>query len=506
MRQLLASLLLVMLCGFLFFHRLGERDLWSSHEARAAMDAQSMLEPGNAGLPRLFDGRWELQKPPLYYWLVAAIAQLGGGKVDAWAVRLPSALAAAGTVLTVALAVGLGFRRPTAGLLAALILATGIHFPWLARIGRIDMPLTFTTTLASFAFAFALSANAPSSRFVYLFVAYLACAAGVLLKGPIGLALPGAVVAAYMLADGIWPAFWEVGAWVRSIHRLGAWWGLPLVLLLVGPVFVWIDSLSDGQLRQEFFWHHNVQRALGGSHLRSHAWFLYGPYFLLYFLPYSPLFVLALVLRSRFRDDPLALRGLAWTLGVILLLSCSRFKRADYLLPAYPGAAVFLGCVLERWLHSAQRRRVLIAVGGLAAVMVIGWGVRLLRGVPNEEAYRDYRAFAAEVRRHAPAPALVTFFRTEAHALAFRVGRPLRVHVEWQQLQAHLERPGRHYLVMPPDSAEQCPRVLRGLVFQEVCRNTTLAGGRHERPLVLVRARCRRQGDKETTRQGEGTE
>src|SRR5262249_4603345 len=32
--------------SFLFFHRLGERDLWSSHEARAAMDAQSLLDQG----------------------------------------------------------------------------------------------------------------------------------------------------------------------------------------------------------------------------------------------------------------------------------------------------------------------------------------------------------------------------------------------------------------------------------------------------------------------------
>src|SRR5438552_5855291 len=81
----------------LFFHRLADRDLWSSHEARAAMDAQSILD-GEVGLPRLFDGRAELQKPPLYYWLVASFAQFRG-EVDAWAVRLPSALSAVGCVL-----------------------------------------------------------------------------------------------------------------------------------------------------------------------------------------------------------------------------------------------------------------------------------------------------------------------------------------------------------------------------------------------------------------------
>ena len=42
-----------------------------AHEARAAQDAQTILDDDDWGLPRLFDGRLELQKPPLYYWVVA---------------------------------------------------------------------------------------------------------------------------------------------------------------------------------------------------------------------------------------------------------------------------------------------------------------------------------------------------------------------------------------------------------------------------------------------------
>src|SRR4051812_29321880 len=188
----------------LFFWRLGDRDLWSSHEARAAMDAVSLLEPGSGGLPRLHDGRPELQKPPLFYWLVAGVAWLAGG-VDGLAVRLPAALSAAGVVAAVVLALALGLRRPVAGLVAGVVLATGIHFPWLARIGRIDMPLTLTVTTAALAFALALRSPRP---WPLLLAGYLACAAGVLLKGPIGLALPAAVVTAHLVAEGEWPAAW----------------------------------------------------------------------------------------------------------------------------------------------------------------------------------------------------------------------------------------------------------------------------------------------------------
>ena len=44
----------------LFFAGLGHRDLNSSHEARAAQNAQRMLDTGEWGLPVLFDGRVDL--------------------------------------------------------------------------------------------------------------------------------------------------------------------------------------------------------------------------------------------------------------------------------------------------------------------------------------------------------------------------------------------------------------------------------------------------------------
>src|SRR5437763_13916 len=90
----LAPVLLLVICGYLlFFFRLADRDLWSSHEARAAQDAESILADGRWLLPRLLDRSLELQKPPLYYWLIAVVSHLRNQPVDAWSVRLPAALA-----------------------------------------------------------------------------------------------------------------------------------------------------------------------------------------------------------------------------------------------------------------------------------------------------------------------------------------------------------------------------------------------------------------------------
>jgi hypothetical protein len=69
------------------------------------------------------------------------------------------------------------------------------------------------------------------------------------------------------------------------------------------------------------------------------------------------------------------------------------------------------------------------------------------------------------------------------------VGRPLAVLVEWKDLGARVARPGVHYVVMPPGCTEELPRFLRGVRLEEVMRNTDLSGGRHERPLVLLRTR-----------------
>jgi hypothetical protein len=120
--------------------------------------------------------------------------------------------------------------------------------------------------------------------------------------------------------------------------------------------------------------------------------------------------------------------------------------------------------------------------------MVLYWGVRVGWLLPAQEPFRDYRAFAAEVRRRAPAPERVFFFRTEAHALAFHLGRPLVVLVQWEELRDRLARPGTHHVVLPPDCAAQAAGALPGVRLEEVLRNTDLSGGAHERPLVLLRA------------------
>jgi 4-amino-4-deoxy-L-arabinose transferase-like glycosyltransferase len=503
---LLTSGLLSLLCWFLFFYRIADRDLWSSHEGRAAQDAQTILSDHRWGIPRLFDGKMELQKPPLYYWLVAGTAALRGGQVDAWSVRLPAAGAAVGCVVVV-FGLGLCRGRWLAGGIAASMLATALHYTWLARIGRIDMPLTFAIALALAGFYLGRQRGRQQSArgsWGWFLLAYVAGAVAALLKGPIGLILPAGVAAAYLLSElrmqssGVSgsaapPGRWHGRRWLRLAHELGLWWGLPLLLVLILPWYIWADIQTNGKLVEVFFWKHNFERGFGGGSLSAHPWWFYGPRLAFDLLPWSLLLPAAawlLVRRGWWRNDEEVRFGLIWLVAMVCLLSCSRFKRADYLLPAYPGAALFLGGIAERCYREFKYRRIAaVGFGSILSGVALGWWIYLGSILPREETHQEFRRFAEEIRRRAPAPELILFFRTEAHALAFHVGRPIDTILEWENLDIWSSRPGTYYVVMPPENAQEWPQHLHLGQLEEVLRSTDLSGGSHAHPLVLLRTR-----------------
>jgi 4-amino-4-deoxy-L-arabinose transferase-like glycosyltransferase len=482
----ICNIFLIGFFAFLFFFRLGSLDLWSSHEARAAMDGRSVLDAGFTQFPHLYDGQPELQKPPLYYWLVALAGKTTGG-VDAWAVRLPAALAGlAGVLLLYGFLARRG--RPVAGLVAATVLATAFHYTTIARTGRVDIPLTLTTAAALLAFYLVWQGG--SRR--WLVPAYLAVALGMLFKGPLGGVLPIAVAGIWLLLNGALPRPWRIQAWLRMLHEYGVWWGMLLVCLIVAPVYLWADTQTDGEFSRVFLWHHNVERGFGGSEvLRAHPWWFYFPRFAFDFLPWTPaLPVSAWFLVKRFRRaDREARFGVVWLIAIFLLMSAMRFKRSDYLLPAFPGAALFLGCMAEQAYRVATRRRWLaLGLGVMLAGCGVGWAVYLEQRLPAEEPERECVRFASQIREYAPTPDEVQFFRTENHALAFRVGRPLTLFVEWDRLDDLAARPEPSYIVMTEKVACEWPQFLKKGWLEEIARNTDLPGAvHHEKPMVLFR-------------------
>jgi 4-amino-4-deoxy-L-arabinose transferase-like glycosyltransferase len=475
--EAIASAALALLCLVLFIYRLSDRDLTSSHEARAAQDAQSMLTSGDWGLPRLFDGHVEMQKPPLYYWLVALLGAIAG-EVDGWCVRLPAALSAAACVLLLWI---WGWRRgrPLAGILAALMLATALHFTTLARIGRIDMPLTFTVALSLVALVEGrerrLRRGGSAGRGWFL-LGYLAVAAGVMLKGPIAIFLPLAVAGAWRIVER------------KRTQRvaLDLHWGVPLVLLLTLPWFLWANWATDGEWFRVFFWHHNLDRGLGTEDkLRAYPVWFYGPQLLIDFLPWSVLLPLGLIHAWRNRDDREARFGAVWLLAMLVLLSLMRFKRSDYLLPALPGAAWMLGCAGEAWYRRRRGRWPVVAFGVVMAATVALWLAYCTFIVPVVEESRTHRRFAELVRQQTDGKVL--FFRAEDHNVAFLVGPPQRSLLEWENLDLWAGKLQTTYIIMPPECVAEWPKHLTAGTLEVVASSEGLATPARRWPALLSR-------------------
>lgn len=370
--------------ALLFGFHVGHRGLWSAHEGRAAQNARSIVDGGQWLMPALFTDDHELQKPPFFYWLVAATAELGGREVDAVAVRMPVTISA---VLGLVLVYQLGRRMWNwkVGLYAAGILATTTRYAWLARVGRIDMPLCLCWLAGLYSFwrimDQAASASAPGAiphqpdppRYLrWLF--HSALAIGILLKGPVAIALFFLPVATYLWAvRQPWIPGFDAG-WKETWRRLGVVPGLAWVCLLVAPWYGYAIWATEGRFFWEFVVYHNVERALGTTDtLKSGPIWFYVPRLLVDQFPWSLLLpALAVGIwkhRAELRPGPAVPKPESgagpdetWTRTYTFLLtaigslfvfiSLVSFKRPDYLLPVFPPLAL----LLAGWLHDRVAR------------------------------------------------------------------------------------------------------------------------------------------------------
>lgn len=217
----LTALALLASCLPLAFD-LSQAPIQTWDEARQAINAFEMLRSGGHWLVTTFGHQPDLgnTKPPLLIWLQAlSMAALGPSEL---AVRLPSLLAALGTV---GLLYGAGrwVGRPAWGLLAGAILTTMLGYlgPHLARTGDYEALLclgVLAQLLATFAYA-------ETGRRRYLAAAAAATAGAVLTKGVAGLlGLPA--LALYLLyTNTLWatlrrPAFWLAVAGAAALPAL----------------------------------------------------------------------------------------------------------------------------------------------------------------------------------------------------------------------------------------------------------------------------------------------
>jgi 4-amino-4-deoxy-L-arabinose transferase-like glycosyltransferase len=324
--------------------------LWTPDEPREAEIAREMsVAPGI--IPTLGGQRF-LEKPPLYYWVVAATYRLAGAP-SPLAARLVSACAGALTVLALFFW-GWQAHSRTAGLLAATMLATSVQFVISAHWILIDPLLMLLTTLAAWC-AWLLLSGRDSNRLRAGL--YIALALALWIKGLIGPVLVCSGVAAYSLIDR--------AARPRLLRPI---WGLAvlaaaLVLLALG---LWRQGGTAALW--EWGYVNHVERALNPSAQLGHRQpILYYFWTLpMALLPWLAPFIDALAhakgsargWRGLGREPDLRHYCMILCAAMFVVLSLSATKRETYLLPLLPPLFLWLGVHLaHRWRSDAAAVR-----------------------------------------------------------------------------------------------------------------------------------------------------
>jgi len=352
-------ILLIALCAVLYFPYLGSTPLFDKGEPREGLAVQDIVQRGEWLFP-LKRAAAIPSKPPMFHWSAALISKVTG-QLNETTLRFPSALyATLGVILLYLL--GARLFGAQVGLLGGAILATTMIYQTQAVNARVDMTLCFFVTSSLILFyslyrGFLLHPLWP-------YVMYLLVGLATLSKGPLGLVLPGLVIAVFLALKRNWRLFFKFalhpGVLIAVVLVLG-WYGLAISR--GGEGFVNRQLLSE-----------NVGRFFGGSG-HSHPVYYYLGYLFSLAIPWCLFYPFMFWdwVKERGMNDDDDTRFLQVWFGVMLLFfSLSSGKRAVYLLPIYPALALLLARWSPRQVSfDVFRTWFLRVVAGIAAISAL---------------------------------------------------------------------------------------------------------------------------------------
>ncbi|MYZ47860.1 ArnT family glycosyltransferase, partial [Propylenella binzhouense] len=348
----IAILILVIVAGALFVPGVADLPATDRDEALFVQATRQMHETGNY-LDIRFQDEARYKKPIGIYWLqAAATAPFGGADAPLWAYRLPSQVAAFGSVLLV-YAIGWTLFGSASGFVGALLFAATILIGVEARLAKTDSVLLFLTLAAQWVLASAwvrtapvpraagtgrTGASPPGARLPTAMALgfWVALGLGILVKGPVVVLVVGLTLLGLTVAR-------RSAALLGSLRPLA---GLPLMLLVVLPWFAAIAYQTDGAFFSEAIGHDFLGKIAGGQ--ESHG-APPGSYLLALLgtaWPATPFVLLAWPLMTRDWRRPGTLFCLAWLVPAWLVFEAIPTKLPHYVLPLYPALALMAGRAL----------------------------------------------------------------------------------------------------------------------------------------------------------------
>ncbi|HRX84298.1 MAG TPA: glycosyltransferase family 39 protein [Phycisphaerae bacterium] len=394
--------LVLLLAAFCSFGGLLGGPALGDHEALVAVCARQMRLTGDWIVPHFLDTPF-IRKPPLGYWLVALSSYVlpadnaTGLPVNEVAARLPSALAALGTVLLLWKLGATMFSRRI-GRVAAVTTSASIFLMLYAVNATVEMLLTFCCTWAFAHFWFAIRTRSRGRRFVHMMLFYLAFGMAMLAKGPAPVAVLAAPLAwwwytyrAQMVINRRGPQAVRLAgaAFVRSLYQqtgraFTRLWVFPGIVLFAVLFIPWMFAVAQRQPHAWYLWNWQyLQRAQGDyADTRPRGYFYYVPMFLGLLLPWTLALGEAVVApwMQRYRRQRKALYFVGcWAVVGVLTMSLMAFKKPYYILPALPGFLLLMAPVIDRyllalrdWSKTRQTSTVVTAIGVVTFIGALG--------------------------------------------------------------------------------------------------------------------------------------
>lgn len=379
-------------------------EMWD--ESRSANNAIEMLTNGN-WLVLHYNGdpdHWNT-KPPLFIWLVALLMRV---HVPALlALRLPSMLAALGTLLLIFTYCHKYLRDGLAGFLASLILLASWRFIGYhaGRSGDFDALLVLFTTGYSLSFFSYVDAEG-RNRALWMVSVGLGLSCAVLTKGTAGgLAVPGLLAYAALR-----------GKFRSVIFDQRAWKTGAAFAVAVGSYYLIREAIDPGYLKA-VFWEEMAGRYFKVADRNSGQAVSILEFLLFTYAPWS--FALPLPILMLRRPIGAAPRlmvtfCLVFMASFLLLLLLSKTVLAWYPAPILPFLAIAIGLSIANIMRS-QTKYILPKYGLLAILFVFALRNTFyeehirLKGELRTAAYSQlwYGSIVDWVRRVAPTRALV---------------------------------------------------------------------------------------------------
>ena len=336
----------------LWFLPLQSYRLFNPDEGRYAEIPREMVASGDWVTPRLNTLTY-FEKPPLQYWATAVAYEMFGE--HEWTARLWVALSGfLGLLLTAW--IGTRLYGAMAGALAATVQTGSLLYLCLARISTLDMGLTATLELALVGLLLLVRpGTARGGARLGAALLALGVALAFLSKGLVGILIPAAVAAIYLLLRRDWDLLW----------RARPWWTAAALLLLAAPWVYLVEQRNPG-FAQFFFVHEQFTRFLTRVHLRYEPDWFFIPVLLLGFMPWTPL--LPAIARRSWRNvragDGATLLLAIWIIFSFTFFSLSQSKLIPYILPLFPALSLLAGQCLAS-LERPRLRRALAISGAI---------------------------------------------------------------------------------------------------------------------------------------------